>query len=95
MKTPYNYLPSYYYDDEPELFAFLKNSPHTVYIVTIILDGKYVNELLQWDFETDTWVWENDWYEGEKDPRWIGIVALEDVTTYAPDRFDTEYKWRT
>ena len=93
-KTPYNYLPSFFFDDQPELFAFLENSPRTDYVITILLNGEYVNELLQWDGEDDTWVWANDWYEGEKDPRWIGIVAIEDVTTYTPDRGDTEYQWR-
>ena len=89
-KTPYDYLPSYFID-LPELFTFLENSPRTDYIVTIVLNDKFVNELLQWDWN-DNWVWANDWWEGEDNPTWIGIVALEDVRTYAPDSGDTEYK---
>lgn len=90
MKSPYDYLPSYYIDG-PELFSYLENSPRTDYIVTIVIDGEFVNELLQWECD-DTWVWSNDWYEGEDNPTWIGIVALEDVRTYSPDIGDTEYK---
>lgn len=90
-KTPYDYLPSYFIDS-PELFAYLENSPRTDYIVTIVLDGEFINELLQWDWESDTWTWSNDWWEGETGTTWIGIVALEDVRTYAPDSRDTEYK---
>lgn len=88
-KSPYDYLPSYYFD-LPELFEFLENSPRTDYIVTISIDGEFINELLQW--ENDTWVWSNDWYEGEDNPTWMGIVALEDVRTYAPDSGDAKYK---
>ena len=94
MQTPYDHLPSYYID-RPELFKFLENSPRTDYIVTIMIDGGITNELLQWDWEHDAWTWSNDWYEGENGPTWMGIVALEDVTTYAPDVGDTAYKWRT
>ena len=94
MKTPYDYLESYYID-RPELFAYLENSPRTDYIVTIMIDDVIMNELLQWDGEDDTWVWSNDWYEGEDSVSWIAIVALEDVITYVPDAGDTAYKWRT
>lgn len=89
-RDPYNYLPSYFIDG-PELFAFLEDSPRTDYIVTIMIDGEGVNELLQWSCD-DNWIWANDWYEGEDEPTWIGIVALEDVKTYAPDSGDTKYK---
>lgn len=94
MQTPYEHLPSYYIGI-PELFAFLENSPRTDYIVTIMIDGEMMNELLQWDGESDVWVWSNDWYEGEKDVTWMAIVALEDVITYVPETGDTAYKWRT
>lgn len=94
MQTPYDHLPSYFID-RPELFKFLENSPRTDYIVTIAIDNEIMNELLQYDGEGDCWVWSNDWWEGEKDPLWMGIVALEDVTTYAPDTGDTAYRWRT
>lgn len=83
-KTPYDYLPSFYID-RPELFKFLENSPRTDYIVTLVINGVSTNELLQWDWENDTWIWANDWYEGEKDVCWFGIVAIEDVVTYIPD----------
>lgn len=90
MKSPYDYLPSYFFDG-PELFAYLENSPRTDYVVTIVIDDEFINELLQWDCD-DTWVWQNDWYEGQDNPTWIGIVALEDIRTYAPDSGDTKYK---
>lgn len=94
MRTPYEHLPSYY-TDKPELFKFLENSPRTDYIVTIMIDGRITNELLQWEWEHDTWTWSNDWWEGENEPTWMGIVALEDVTTYVPKTGDTAYRWRT
>ena len=94
MKTPYDYLESYY-KDRPELFAFLENSPRTDYIVTLMIDGSIANELLQYSGEDDTWVWSNDWWEGENGVTWVAIVALEDVETYVPDPGDTAYKWRT
>lgn len=93
-KSPYEYLPSYYMYI-PELFAFLENSPCTDYIVTIALGDEIINELLQWDVTRETWIWSNDWYEGQKDPSWMGIVALEDVVTYVPDTGDTAYRWKT
>lgn len=89
-RCPYDYLPSYWIDG-PELFTFLENSPRTDYIVTIMIDGEGVNELLLW--ENDAWLWANDWYEGEDAPTWSGIVALEDVRTYKPDAGETAYKW--
>lgn len=94
MQTPYDHLPSYYMYI-PELFAYLKNSPRTDYIVTIMIDDEMMNELLQFDAENDCWVWANDWYEGENNVTWMAIVALEDVTTYVPETGDTAYKWRT
>ena len=94
MQTPYEHLPSYYIY-HPELFTLLENSPRTDYIVTIMIDDEIMNELLQWDGEHDCWMWSNDWWEGEKEPTWMGIVALEDVITYVPETGDTAYKWRT
>lgn len=91
-KTPYDYIPSYYLD-VPELFAFLDNSPRTDYIVTLMIDGEMQNELLQWDWN-DIWTWKSDWYEGQKDVTWVGIVAIDDVTTYVPETGDIKYEWR-
>lgn len=91
-KIPYDYIPSYYLD-VPELFAFLDNSPRTDYIVTLMIDGEMQNELLQWDWN-DIWTWNNDWYEGQKDVTWVGIVAIDDVTTYVPETGDIKYEWR-
>ena len=89
-KTPYDYLPSWYID-RPELFEYLKESPRTDYIITILIDDVMQNELLQWDWEDDTWVWANDWYEGQDNVTWVGIISIEDAYTHTPLAGDTKY----
>lgn len=38
------------------------------------------NEIMTWDYHTNTWIWESDWNEGQEDIIIIGYTWLEDVT---------------
>lgn len=90
MIDAYNNIPSYWLD-VPDLFTYLKNSPRDDYIVTLIINGVYVNELLQYNGDDDDFVWLNDWYEGEKNIQWRSVIPVSDVTTFCPETGDIGY----
>ena len=49
-------------------------------IVTIRINGSLISELLQFDTDDyNTWVWENDWWEGEENVEFVGAQLLCDV----------------
>ena len=37
------------------------------------------NEILTHDYPTDTYIWENDWDEGQQDVYVLGFVKVEDI----------------
>jgi hypothetical protein len=37
------------------------------------------NEILEYDGNNNEFVWLNDWYEGQEDVEYTGIIALSDV----------------
>ena len=67
-------------DGKHELFDLLKHQE--VYedcIVCIEIDGSTTNELLLYDGNEDCFVWESDWWEGEKNVFLIGFKAVDDI----------------
>lgn len=55
------------------------------YVVKILLkydhESMYrtLNEILEYDYETDSFNWLNDWHEGEQDVIIAGIWAIDDL----------------
>lgn len=45
---------------------------------------RYSNEVVSYEFDRDSWVWLNDWCEGEKDVEVVAYIAIDDITF--PDR---------
>lgn len=47
-------------------------------------DYHYSNEVVSYEMDSATWIWLNDWWEGEKDVEVLSYVAIDDITF--PDR---------
>lgn len=48
-------------------------------IVRIRADDIEMNEILEFNGDDISWCWLNDWYEGQKDVRYIGSICVSDV----------------
>ena len=48
-------------------------------IVRIRLDGIETNQILEFNGDDLSWIWLNDWYEGQKDVQYIGSICVSDV----------------
>lgn len=71
-----------------EFFASLDKLPRENYIVRMSAwydfepkqyQGQLFNEILEYDGNTDSFVWLNDWYEGQQNIKVIGFVAVSDI----------------
>lgn len=40
---------------------------------------RYSNEVVSYEFDRDSWVWLNDWCEGETDVEVVAFVPLDNV----------------
>lgn len=55
------------------------------YVVKILLKYdheslyRHTNEILEYDYESDNFIWLNDWHEGEQDVIIAGIWAINDL----------------
>lgn len=87
----WNFLPRYKPKENPydelwtkdrknELFDLLERQEmYQDYIVCIEIDGSTINEILQYDGNEGIFVWESDWWEGEKNVFLIGFQAVDDI----------------
>lgn len=63
----------------------LKTMPKTDYIVKIESrftgeDKLYIeNEVLEYDYNTDDFIWSYDWNEGQEYINIVGCIAIEDI----------------
>ena len=70
-----------------EMFNELENKMRDTYIVTLKykyeFEEKYTieNHILEYDSITDSYVWLNDWNEGQTDVEVLGYMILGDVDT--------------
>lgn len=48
-------------------------------LVTVMADGDLITTILQFDAVNDTWVWFDDWYEGQRIVHLVGFVPLSHV----------------
>lgn len=48
-------------------------------LVTLSVDGIETTEYLDFNGNEMTFIWENDWWEGEKDVYLLGFQMLEDL----------------
>ena len=54
------------------------------FLVTISLDGFEITEFLE--FDPNGFIWENDWWEGQKDVKLLGFMPIDDIHIYgSPD----------
>lgn len=52
------------------------------FVVTISRDGQIITEYLELDGMSLDFIWENDWYEGEKDISLIGFMPMLNLRVY-------------
>lgn len=70
-----------------EMFDELENKVRDTYIVTLKykydFEEKYTieNHILEYDCMSDSYVWLNDWNEGQTDVEVLGYILLDDVDT--------------
>lgn len=58
------------------------------FVVTISRDGQIITEYLELDGMSLDFIWENDWYEGEKDISLIGFMPMLQLRVYgAPGNY--------
>lgn len=67
-------------DGKHELFDLLEHQEvYEDYIVCIEIDGSTTNQILSYDGNEGCFVWESDWWEGEKNVFLIGFKAVDDI----------------
>ena len=71
-KSPYEYIA------EP-IKAWCEENYYTDFIVTIWVGDHETTQFLEFDGSCADFVWQNDWWEGEKDVRLVGFAALDDI----------------
>lgn len=81
MKDPYNEIAE---------MAVAGEDRYTTMIVRIRADGIEFNEILEFDGNTVSWCWQSDWYEGQKDVKYIGSIQLDDVDVTKKPRREYE-----
>jgi hypothetical protein len=70
-----------------EMFDELENKVRDTYIVTLKykydFEEKYTieNHILEYDSKADSYVWQNDWNEGQTNVEVLGYMLLGDVDT--------------
>lgn len=62
-------------------------------LVTLSIDGVETTEYLEFDGSEMTFIWENDWWEGEKEVQLLGFRMLQDLKLYGfPNDADLEHR---
>lgn len=51
----------------------------TDYIVTLRIDLEEISELLLYEWESDSYYWQNDWYEGQKIVEVLGFLPVSEI----------------
>lgn len=46
------------------------------FIVTILIDGDPCTTLYRYDYHSDSFYWEDDWYEGQKEVSLLGFTPI-------------------
>lgn len=59
-----------------------KKNFYDSFVVTISRDGQIITEYLELDGMSLDFIWENDWYEGEKDIVLIGFMPMQQLRVY-------------
>ena len=52
---------------------------YTNFLVTIALDTELTVEFLEFNASDFSWIWQNDWWEGQSRIELIGFVAQENI----------------
>lgn len=56
-----------------------RSNAYDDYLVTIVLDGILTTEPLYYIDKINTFIWENDWYEGQKNISILGFAKISDI----------------
>lgn len=67
--------------------TWCKENYYSSFLVTLKIDGKLTTEYLYFDTGDPNnpdphWVWETDWWEGEKDVMLVGFANPRDIFIY-------------
>lgn len=62
--------------------AWCEKNFYDSFVVTISRDGQIITEYLEFDGGDFDFIWENDWYEGEKDIVLIGFMPMQQLRVY-------------
>ena len=69
-------------------YCLSKLGYYTSFLVTIEINGAEITEILS--FETDSFIWDSDWWEGEQDIKLLGFRPISDIKCYGlPEEDDT------
>jgi len=70
--SPYDYIVS-------PIIEWCEENYYTDFLVTIWVGDHEITEYLEFDFNTLDFIWQMDWWEGEKDVRLLGFTPLTDI----------------
>ncbi len=81
MMTPYDIIVNI-------IDAWCQEHYYGHFLVTLSIDGDLRVEHLYFETEDLKWVWENDWWEGQKDIKLIGFINMDSVyVSGSPDNY--------
>lgn len=71
-----------YYDIADIIKQWCEKNVYTDFIVTINLDGRETTEYLSFDASELDFVFENDWWEGEKNIQLCGFIPVGNISIH-------------
>lgn len=71
--------------------AWCEKNFYDSFVVTLSRDGQIITEYLELDGMSLDFIWENDWYEGEKDISLIGFMPMLQLRVYGDPGDDITY----
>lgn len=60
--------------------------PYSTFAVTVLVDGRESTEIMYFDFERCVFVWDIDWWEGERDVQLLGYCPIDEIHIYGTPR---------
>lgn len=68
-----------------------KKNYYGSFVVTISRDGQIITEYLEFDGSSFGFIWENDWWEGEKEIYLLGFMPMLQLRVYGAPGVDINY----
>ena len=65
-----------------KIIEWCRNNYYDNFIVSIKINELIISEYLEYDGDNDLFIWEHDWYEGEKDVELVGFIPINNLIVY-------------